>query len=463
MRATVTLTIIDGPLQGQTFVFDERTTCILGRAADCSPRLPDDDNHRSVSRHHCLLDINPPDVRVRDFGSLNGTYLNGVKIGQRSAQQTSQDANTVTFPEHDLADGDEIQLGLTVFQVHLHMPAPGRQNLPPTRVFARCTGCGREIGSDVGVRGDQDWCAACQHEPDAIVRQLLDRANSGERQLTAISGYTLLRELGRGGMGQVYLARRDTTGEHVAFKMMLPKIAASDQATARFLREIEAGKRLRHRHIAELRDAGSAGGVFFFTTEYCAGGSVTRLVARHGGKVPVGEALRLARQALEALAYAHSRGVVHRDVTPSNILLTDDRTPQVKLVDFGLAKAFDEAGLSGLTRTGTAAGQPYFLAYQQVVNFRHARPAADVWALAACLYFMLTGTYPRDFPANKDPWQVVLKTQPVPIRKREPTLPDPIARVIDKALRDRPEFSFSTAAEFQHALSTGHQPALGNA
>ncbi|MBV9125107.1 MAG: FHA domain-containing protein, partial [Planctomycetes bacterium] len=83
MPAKVILQVTKGKLQGQEFVFDERTTCILGRADDCNPRLPNDIHHAAISRHHCLLDINPPDIRVRDFGSRNGTFVNGSKIGQR--------------------------------------------------------------------------------------------------------------------------------------------------------------------------------------------------------------------------------------------------------------------------------------------------------------------------------------------------------------------------------------------
>jgi serine/threonine protein kinase len=124
----------------------------------------------------------------------------------------------------------------------------------------------------------------------------------------------------------------------------------------------------------------------------------------------------------------------------------------VKLADFGLAKAFDQAGLSGLTRTGTAAGKPYFMPYQQVVNFLHARPAVDVWALAACLYHLLTGVYPRDFDGGQDPWQVVLQTDPVPLQRRRPDVPRPLAEVVDAALRDRPEIGFATVADLRRAL-----------
>ena len=83
MPAKITLKVTQGKLNGQEFAFEDRTTCIMGRASDCSPRLPDDGHHTTIGRHHCLLDINPPDIRIRDFGSLNGTFINGMLIGQR--------------------------------------------------------------------------------------------------------------------------------------------------------------------------------------------------------------------------------------------------------------------------------------------------------------------------------------------------------------------------------------------
>src|ERR1700683_5442552 len=116
MPAKITLRITQGSLSGIEFAFDESNSCVIGRATDCSPRVPDDSAHRTVSRHHCLLDINPPDIRVRDFGSLNGTYVNGKKIGQREKGTSPEEASDVSFPEHDLKHGDEIQVGDTVFR-----------------------------------------------------------------------------------------------------------------------------------------------------------------------------------------------------------------------------------------------------------------------------------------------------------------------------------------------------------
>ncbi|EIV92658.1 protein kinase domain with FHA domain [Frankia sp. QA3] len=472
------------------YAYAERTTCILGRAPDCSPVLPDDADHRTVSRHHCLVDINPPDIRIRDFGSLNGTYVNGVKIGQRQAGQTPEEAAATPFSEHDLTHGDKIKLGNTVFAVAIRLrcddcgrsmlveasangykaggkdqcracravpsgAGPEQPSVGPTpEDGSRCAGCGRELHGDQRGGG---LCESC-HSTDLVefARFLLRKVSEGDRAPTAT--YTLVRELGRGGMGAVFLARNDVTGKSVALKMMLPRVASRPDARARFMREIDLSRALRHRNIASLYDAGSVRGAFYFTVEYCPGGSVDKLVARRGGKLAVDEAVSLALQALDGLDHAHGLKVVHRDLSPQNILLTGERSPVAKICDFGLAKAFDEAGLSGLTRTGAAAGKPWFMPRQQVLNFKHAKPDVDVWALAASLYWMLTGALPRDFPVRRDPWHVVLQTEAVPIRQRNPAIPTALADVIDHALRDQPAIGFQSAVELRQALEQALPP-----
>ena len=518
MPPKITLTITKGQLAGETFVFDERTTCIIGRGKDCEPAIPNVQENRGISRHHCLLDINPPDVRVRDFGSLNGTYVNGKKIGQRSKGQAAEDASTVEFPEHDLKDGDEIKLGNTVFRVGIYVPAccshcgveipeeqqvempsvagvclcepcrekaeqiaqgkkpPGRK---PPRITVResvheaamrCAKCGRDVAEEVGPSRQGEYiCEACRTNPLSLLKLLLQVASTGDPHLVAIEGYEVLRELGHGGMGAVYLARNERLGREVALKVMLPQVAASKNAAGRFLREIENTKVLRHPHVVQLHESGCSHGTFFFTLEYCNGGSVDSLMCKRGGVLSIDQAMRIMFQVLDGLEYAHrvelpsvqleggktgqARGLVHRDLKPQNIFLARaGRKTVAKVGDYGLAKAFDLAGLSGHTCSGTVAGTPQFMPRQQVLRFKYAMPGVDVWAAAASLYFMLTGHVPRDFRRGKDPWQTVLQASAVPIRQRLPSVPRKLAAVIDEALVDNPEIHFKSAADLKQAL-----------
>ena len=505
MPGRVTLKVHEGKLAGSTYEFLERTTALLGRGKECAIQLPLDAEHQIISRMHCLLDINPPDVRIRDFGSLNGTDVNGKRIGSRKKDQSAADGRGEQYPEHDLKHGDTITLGDTVFHVEIVSPAycelcdvelpesqqaesgkeeagkdlicdACRARAVPTQVesvsdrsIARCANCSCDVSGEVlANRRGEYVCQKCQEDPQAIVRHLLRLAKSGEPELTAINGYELLKELGRGGMGAVYLAQHIEPEEQVALKVMLPKVAADEDARQRFLREVSVTRSLTHRNIVDLKDCGCSSGTFFFTLEYCEGSSVDRLMKKRDGMLSPRIAVSIACQALSGLNYAHqaelkveladnssqiAHGVVHRDLSPHNLLLSKQNGKQIaKVGDFGLAKAFDTAGLSGQTFTGSQAGKPSFMPRQQVIDFRFSTPEVDIWGLAATLYNMLTGTHPRDFPKGSDPWQVILTTAAVPIRERNPSIPKPLAEVIDLALIDKPDIQIKTAAELRQRL-----------
>ena len=151
-------------------------------------------------------------------------------------------------------------------------------------------------------------------------------------------------------------------------------------------------------------------------------------------------------------SFGKGRGLVHRDLKPGNIFLTEVNDEViVKIGDYGLSKAFDLAGLSGQSMTGSVAGTPVFIPRQQVLEFKYAKPEVDVWAAAASLYYMLTGDLPRDFSDN-DIFLAVLRNDPVPIRDREPNIPRKLAKVIDLGLVEKPEIYFKSAKEFKQAL-----------
>lgn len=491
MPAKVILTVIQGPMTGQQFAFEERTTCLVGRAPDCTLRLPNDKDHSQIGRHHCLLDINPPDVRVRDFGSRNGTYLNGKLIGKRAADGSGESE----FPEYDVKDSDQIRVGNTVFAVRVQAPvrcvacraeiadehrsaaevAPGQFECETCRsrgakqTKRSCVKCGRDVTAEPGADRQGDYvCARCRENPYEITTGVFGRAGGGDDFVGSIQQYELMHELGKGGMGAVYLARHRRSGEQVALKVMLPQVAPEPWAVSMFLRETEVTKSLRHHNVVRLHDSGCWEGAFFMTLEYCSGGSVDQRLRSGGGPLPVPEACDVIRQALLGLEYAHeaevtvrlkdgstasARGLIHRDIKPQNLFLSGSGAARVvKVGDYGLAKAFDMAGLSGQTRTGTRAGSPMFMPRQQVVNFKYAKPEVDVWAMAASLYYLLTGKPPRDFPPGRDKWQIVLQNDPVPIRTRNPSIPKRLAEVIDHALLDRPTLQIKSALELREKL-----------
>ena len=167
---------------------------------------------------------------------------------------------------------------------------------------------------------------------------------------------------------------------------MLPKAAASPRCLEMFLREVENTRALRHPNVVRFLDAGYSAGTFFFAMEYCDAGALDRLIIDKGGKLPVDEATAVLFPMLDGIEYAHraelpyvqlqdgsigvGKGLVHRDISPHNVLLSNiDQQCQPKVSDFGLSKAFDLAGLSGLTCTGAAAGKPFYMCRQQLIDY----------------------------------------------------------------------------------------------
>ncbi|GAB6907570.1 Serine/threonine protein kinase-like protein [Desulfosarcina cetonica] len=515
MPAIVTFTCIEGPLKGKIYSFQTRTTFLVGRSHECLITIPKSEESMEISRHHCMIEICPPLARIRDFGSLNGTYLNGKRIGSRGPSQAAGDPKAVS-PQCDLANGDTIRMANIQFSVAIDAPEVCRRcgkEIPEKERSQCCTAdnpyvCGACRVKEIAERNrrlaaekqKKERAEAAKRKPAypkkggaaapkpatvkaagpipgragapdimALVAQILEKARLGAPDVQNIKGYKILKTLGRGGMGAVYLAQQEATGKQVALKVMLPQMAANKDAVARFCREMDNAKALRHPHIVQSFESGFADNVFYLTMEVCNAGSLQDLLQKKGGRLALDEGVDLMLQALEGLKYLHTApipnvkladgrygrgtGLVHRDLKPANLFLhTVNGKPTVKIADLGLAKAFDQAGLSGLTMTGQIAGSPPFMPRQQVIDYLNTRPEVDVWAIAATFYNVLTGAFPRNFPPGKDIWLAILQSDPVPIRQRNPAIPPKLAAVIDRALVDKPTIGFSCIADFQREV-----------
>ncbi len=490
MPGKVTLSIVEGAQSGKEFPFTDHDTFLFGRMEDCHVSLSDD---KFVSRYHFILEANPPDARIRDLGSLNGTYVNGTKYGGREQGETPEEGAKRQYPEVDLHDGDQIKVGSTVFRVAIvrpvlcadcgaeipegacdqaaqpggaflcaaclgkHKAAAAPKPKPPEPV--RCQRCGKDVSAEVGEGRRGDYvCQECRRQvlddPSALFAALLKEVLQPQAPLDlSIPDYQIEKELGKGGMGAVYLARHKRTGEQVAVKVMLPAVAVNEQARDKFLREVEVMRALQHPNIVRLYGQGSAGSVFYCLMEFCAGGSTDRLMTRRGGKLQLAEAGPIMLQALAGLAHAHQQGYVHRDLKPQNILLSGREGDwTAKVADMGLSKNFQEAGLSGHTFTGQYAGTGPFMPREQVINYKYARPFTDVWAMGATFYNMLTGQFPYQFARGVDPIQVILQGKVVPIHDRKAGIPRKVEEVIDRSLAVNPKDRYQDAAELLKAL-----------
>ncbi|MGN6378229.1 MAG: protein kinase domain-containing protein, partial [Gaiellales bacterium] len=267
--------------------------------------------------------------------------------------------------------------------------------------------------------------------------------------------YTLERELGRGGMATVFLARDLKHDRPVALKVLHPELAAS-LGPDRFLREIKLAARLQHPHILTVHDSGETGGRLWFTMPFVEGESLRDRLRRER-QLPVDDALRIAREAAQALQYAHSHGVIHRDIKPENLLLTDDGNTLV--ADFGIARGLESGGgEEKLTDTGLVVGTPAYMSPEQASGDRTLDARSDVYSLGSVLYEMLAGEPPFTAPTMQAMIVKRLTEPPPSVRGARPAVPEAVDLAIRKALAPIPADRFGTMAQFGQALQ-GTAPA----
>jgi hypothetical protein len=261
-----------------------------------------------------------------------------------------------------------------------------------------------------------------------------------DRSHPAIAGYEIERELGRGGMGVVYKARQVALDRSVALKLILHGECAGPDALARFRTEAQALARLQHPHVVQVHEVGVYGGLPYLALEYIDGGGLDRRLAP--GPLPPRDAAELLLTVSRAVHAIHAKGVVHRDLKPANILLTADGTP--KIADFGLAKTL--ADDQGRTATGAVLGTPSYMAPEQAGGRRReVGPAADIYALGAILYEMLTGRPPFVAATQLDTLLLLVSDEVIPPRERNPKLPRALDAICLKCLQKSPERRYATA------------------
>jgi eukaryotic-like serine/threonine-protein kinase len=494
MNIKVILKIVEGSLAGREYEFDEPATCMIGREDDCKITIPDLPENKGVSRHHCLLDIVPPRITIRDLGSSNGTWINEVNIASPSVKTDTPREKTQA--ETILHDGDTLRIGRNVIKIQLvttqedtlfYDPNMEKtaEKLAETSVYppslektgiaasldSPCGFCGKNLSYWINrKKASEAVCPACQNNPVQIVRYLLEEAARGEKTLASMEGYAISKILGEGGMGMIfYLEHKKQKAHPLVLKLMKPHVASDETSKKRFIRECWITQFLKHPNIVRQYDHGCYEGYIYFTLEFCNLGDVRQWMDETRGVIPVRAAVPLVLEALEGLHYGHTfdfeygtdnnappmktKGLVHRDIKPSNILLSGNKDSMTaKIADFGLAKAFNLAGLSNCTQTGLSAGTPAFISRQQIMDFKHVSIQVDIWSMAATLYFMITGKYPRDFPDQMDPYLVVAESDPVPVLKRSSSVPVKLAKVLDAALLDKGSPVFPSALDFRKAL-----------
>jgi hypothetical protein len=428
----VTLNVVAGPQTGRTFSFEQHDTFMIGRSEDSQFCLPHD---RFFSRHHCIIEIAPPQAFLRDLGSTNGTFVNGLRVD-------------TSYLKH----GDRIQGGETVLEVaveadNYEVTSAGIQitdQTEPSLITVACLNCGVPAKAETS-RPDAKLSYVCEDCRDKL-----------KKNPQPIPNYEMMRVLGQGGMGSVMLARNARNGQAVAIKTLLPEVAVSEQSLKRFLREIEVAATLQHANIVSYIEHGTHNGIVYLVTEYVSGMDASRLAKTRGGKLTFQEVVKIMEQTLAALDFAHSQGFVHRDIKEQNILV-DGTFPNyvAKLTDFGLSKSYKQTGMSGVTMVGDVAGTIAYMPPEQVRDFKEVRPPSDIYACGMTAYSLITGAHALDISPKagiSETVKAIFEKPIIPISNRVPEVPLKVAAVIETALAKQVDLRWRTAGEMREAL-----------
>jgi len=269
-----------------------------------------------------------------------------------------------------------------------------------------------------------------------------------ERALTA--NYELDRELGRGGMGIVYRAKDRRLKRMVAIKVLPPELGFRGEIKSRFLREAETAAQLSHPDIVPIYSVDEREGLVFFVMACVDGDTLAKRLVEHG-PLPVDDARRILREVADALAYAHARGVIHRDIKPDNILLGEDGRAMV--TDFGIARAIQEGADSRLTATGVAIGTPAYMSPEQAAGDREIDGRSDLYSLGIVAYQMLAGQLPFQASSTAAMLMKHISERPAPLDQVRPDVPPDLSAAIMMLLEKEPANRFPSAAAFEAVMA----------
>lgn len=516
----VILHVDEGPEKGRTFHFKEADNLLIGREDPTSKahvNIGPEDPY--ISRHHFIIEIRPPNCLVRDNGSTNGVFIRykGRRKWERIAESRVNDGDRIKIGKTilsvlvqgqvvDRAESSEPEKARFFEPKKTNRETPLNQTEPAGQPEFTCIRCGTVL-TDPPVLGeaaihDLDFmCPHCKIEATAVKtktrstkggiecrlcgRDLTDMANLDGRaqemqdccvyycpscihsllkmRSQEIGEYVLVKEMGRGGMGQVFQAWHKKTGRVVALKILLPMVRVDQTQVLRFIREVNIMNELTHPGLVRLFEAGQCGDSSFFVLEYVPDGNLNQFISNIGEPLlSPEESVRLIIQSLEGLYILHKNGYVHRDIKPENILIRrmgDGLQP--KLTDFGLARSYERHG-GTITKSGECAGTLMYMPPEQVLGFKNSKPQVDIYAMGVTLYYLLTGKYSLKFPTqaernqgifiDRDPVLMILEDDPIPIQERRADLPESLCRVVNTAVSKESRRRYQTAEELADEL-----------
>jgi len=396
----VVLEVVDGPAAGKVFRFQGQKTFSIGRSDNSSLRLDDD---LVISRNHLQIEIDPPRCYVRDLSSANGTFVNGERVAERL-----------------LKNGDTVSGGKTLIRVLIEEPAADPLD--------------------------------CLDKPDAFVS--LAKTDLMELPPASIKGYMLAEQIGSGTMGVVYRAVHSKSREVVAIKLIAPAMITNEIVVKSMIREASVLRELAHKRIVRFIDTGVEASRVYLIMEYVPAIDLMCLLQTMKPDARIRVACGLMRQVLDGLSHAHDAGMIHRDLKPGNILVSQQQNGlKARLADFGLAKNFVNAGLSRFSGENEVKGTLRYMAPEQIECSRHATPISDLYSAAATLYTLISDAQMYDCSDGRVPIDVILRKGPIPIQTHMPDAPPELVQFLDRGLRHDASARFQSAVEMRKALT----------
>ncbi|MBI4612966.1 MAG: serine/threonine protein kinase, partial [Planctomycetes bacterium] len=325
-------------------------------------------------------------------------------------------------------------------------PAPAATAEAPTQEgieILKCVECGEIYWAEDRQQGRvfiTSWGPVCQACLPSVQQ---------EREAIRIGSYRLAGKLGEGGMGIVYEAWDEARGRRAAVKVLHAAFAERKPLRDRFLQEAAVGVRLSHPNVIEVYEVGEYSGAPFIAMELFEGKNLGHRL-QHTPRLPLRSVLAWTKQAAEGLAHAHSAGVIHRDVKPGNLLVSDN--DRLKILDFGLGRALDHEG-TRLTLSGELIGTIAYASPEQLESAKTVDTRADIYGLGATLYHLVAGELPFQHDSQYSLMDRILTREPAPLDTLRPNLPPRLVECVGRAMKKDPRQRFQSALEMKEELS----------
>ncbi len=473
------LVIRNGWQVGSVVYVPEGRSITIGRVETCDLVLGDG----RVSRAHCRIENDGKSMRVYDLHSMNGTYVNSMRIDVA-----------------ELTPGDELRVGDTLMAAEPARPTEAMSPPPkaaeaqppnpaatlpgenpkqmtkfPKQEYAVRTSEYQAVGyTPSASRPTQQpeaesflishkFCEKCGRViPRKEIAEGKVREQSGKFYCTrcdseyigrVIGQYKILEKLGEGTVGVVFRAEHVTVKRVAAMKVLFEQLTQNKLSVERFLREARAGAVLNHPNIVQIYDAGEDHGVYYIVMELVAGRSIDDIV-REEGPLSVPRVLEIAIQIGKALQFAHQKKMVHRDLRPGNVLLSVDGV--AKVIDLGLAKSLEREDFQGLSTTGSGVVMPNYAAPEQIFRQKDVDHRADLYSLGATLYFLLTGEPPYRANSPREFIEMISMEALLSPKEVNPDVPDELCQLIEKLMRKDPAERYQTPDEALTDLQNLH-------